>query len=308
MRGNKYGVRRLSGVHLEKGLVYFWVPPVSLQRAGTFKRKYLGRDFRVAVDKARDLNVKLDAYRVSNYGVKLTLTNIDPGTVGYLVREFEFSPRYARYSYRTRQDYSWMYRSIEVQSLEDDQMFGEMRASEITRQFAYALYEKNVVIRGHDSANKAMSAWSAAFRYGLLKHSEIRTNPFANLDKLSSPPRRQRWTNGQIDSFIKKADELRFPSVGRCALMCMELMQRPGDSATDMGCLSRRRESVGDTTEQARGVGSHSGNASIAFGAGPDQAESDTSYSRQRCRVSLPHSDREEMAPSKFYKSSMYDC
>ena len=151
MRGNKYGVRGLSSVHLERGLVYFWVPPVSLQRAGIFKRKYLGRDFRAAVDKACDWNVKLDAYRVSIHGVKLTLNNIAPGTVGHLVRQFEVSPRYARYSYRTRQDYSWMYRSTEVQTLDDDQMFGERRASKVTRQLAYTLYEKNVVIRGNDS-------------------------------------------------------------------------------------------------------------------------------------------------------------
>jgi hypothetical protein len=117
-----------------------------------------------------------------------------------------------------------MYRSIEAQTVDSRQMFGEMKVSEITRQLAYALYEQNVLLRGHDSANKAMSAWAAAFRYGLLKFSEITSNPFSDLDKLSSASRRQRWTEQQLDSFIKKADELGYPSVGRCALLCMELI------------------------------------------------------------------------------------
>ena len=63
----------------------------------------------------------------------------------------------------------------------------------------------------------------------MLRSSEITYNPFSDLDKLASPPRRQRWTDQQLNDFIWKAEELGYPSVGRCALMCMELMQRPGD-------------------------------------------------------------------------------
>ena len=229
MRPNKYGVRGLSGVHLKRGIVYFWIPPVSLQKAGIFKHKALGTDFDSAVAQARDWNTKLEAHCTAVKGVKPRLTTVSTGTVGYLVRQFEASPRYARYSYRTQQDYAWMYRSIEAQTSDGKQMFGQMKASDVTRQHAYDLYERNVTLRGHDSANKAMCAWAAAFRYGLLKYSELTCNPFSELDKISSPPRRQLWTDQQLDSFTRKADELGLTSVGRCAFMCMELMQRPGD-------------------------------------------------------------------------------
>src|SRR5580704_3341760 len=127
MRTNKYGVRGLSGVHVERGLVYFWIPPVSLQRAGVFKHKTLGTDFETAVAQARDWNTKLDAYRAAVNGVRPRLTTICPGTVGHLVRQFEASPRYARYSFRTQQDYSWMYRSIEAQKYSSDEMLGEKK-------------------------------------------------------------------------------------------------------------------------------------------------------------------------------------
>ena len=196
---------------------------------GIFRHKTLGSDFDIAVAQACDWNAKLEAYRSAVKGVKPKLTTIGPGTVGHLVREFEASPRYARYSCRTQQDYAWMYRSIEAQTLHGKQMFGQMKASEITIQLAYTLYERNVTLRGHDSANKAMCAWAAAFRYGLFKYSELTRNPFSDLDKLTSPPRRQRWTDQQLELFLRKAEELGFSSIGRCALMCMELMQRPGD-------------------------------------------------------------------------------
>jgi integrase len=229
MRVNKFGIRGLKCVRLNGKSVYCWTPPISLQKAGVFKYKYLGADFVAAVAKAKDWNTKLDAYRVRRNGIRPVLANVIEGTVGHLVRQFEASPRFARYSARTQQDYSWMYRAIECQPVQGVQMFGEMKISKVTRQIAYSVYEENVKIRGHDSANKAMCAWSSAFRYATFKFPEITLNPFSELDKLSSPPRRQRWTDRQLSEFVEKADDLGYPSIGRCALMCMELMQRPGD-------------------------------------------------------------------------------
>jgi len=230
MRKNKYGVRGLKGVQLKKGLVYFWTPPLSLQRASIFYFKTLGTDLNVAVAKARDWNAKLEAYRSAVNGTKATLGTVSPMTVGFLIREFETSPKFARYSPRTQREYSNMYRNVEVVLVADRQrMFGEMKMLAVTRQLAYAIYEQLVVNHGHDSANKTVTVLQAAFRYATLKFSEITLNPFSRLDKLTSPSRRQRWTDQQLDNFIKKAEELGYPSVGRCALMCVELVQRPGD-------------------------------------------------------------------------------
>jgi integrase len=230
MRTNKYGVRGLKGVQLKNGMVYFWTPPLSLQKARIFRFKTLGTDLNVAVAKARDWNAKLEAYRSTVNGTKAKLGIISPMTVGFLIREFEASPKFARYALRTQQEYSNMYRNVEVLRVVDGQlMFGEMKMCAATTQLAYTIYERLVVDHGHDSANKTVSVLQAAFRYARLKFSEITINPFSRLDKLTSPSRRQRWTDQQLDSFIKKAEELGYPSVGRCALMCVELVQRPGD-------------------------------------------------------------------------------
>jgi integrase len=228
MRANKFEIRGLKCEQRNGRLVYFWVPPASLQKRRVFKHKTLGTNFEAAIIQAKHWNEKLKAYRASVNEIKPALSSIKPGTVGDLIRKFEASPRFARYALRTQQDYSWMYRSIETQLI-DGNMFGEMRFSKVTRQMAYELYEHNVNLRGHDSANKAMCGWQSAFRYGMLKYPQIKYNPFSDLDRLSSPPRRQLWTDQQLYSFIKMAEQMGHPSVGRCALMCMELTQRPGD-------------------------------------------------------------------------------
>jgi integrase len=229
MRLNKFGIRGLKLVQLGARPVYVWTLPKSLQKLGLFKHRYLGAVFEDAFIKAKEWNAKLESYYVTRDGIKSALSAIDLGTVGHLVRQFEASPRFARYSMRTQQDYSWMYRAVECQIVQGARMFGETKASEVTRQIAYSLYEANVKMRGHDSANKAMGAWSSAFRYGMLRFSEIKLNPFADLDKMSSSPRRQQWTDQQLSVFMKTASDLGHPSIARCALLCMELMQRPGD-------------------------------------------------------------------------------
>lgn len=254
MRTNKFGVRGLKCVQLNGVPVYFWTPPVSLQKQRIFKHKSLGTDFATAVVQANDWNARLEAYRLAHNSIRAELINIKPGTVGDLIRQFEASPRFAQYSLRTRQDYSWMYRAVECQIIRCNGMFGKLTVSEVTRQLAYAIYEQNVADHGHDFANKTMSACHAAFRYGTLKYSEIRSNPFSDLDKLSSAPRRQRWTDAQLSLFVKKANELRYPSIGRCALMCMELMQRPGDMLSLQWDAYHEREKVWQIRQSKRGA------------------------------------------------------
>jgi integrase len=257
MRTNKYGVRGLKGVELEKGLVYFWTPPVSLQKAGIFQYKTLGIDFTIAVAKAHDWNAKLEAYRRAINGIRPTLATVNPMTVGFLVRQFEASPKFARYSRVTQQDYSNIFRNVETQTVDDQRMFGEVKISEVTKQLAYAIYEQNVINHGHDSANKTISACRVAFRYGTMRFAEITINPFSQLDKLTSPPRRQRWTDQQLVSFVKKAEDLGYPSVGRCALMCMELVQRPGDILGLKWGAYHEREGTWNIRQSKRGAVVH---------------------------------------------------
>jgi hypothetical protein len=90
MRSNKYGVRGLKSVQFKRGLVYFWVPPVSLQNAGVFHHT-TGSDFAAAVAKARDWNTSLDKHRSVLNCIGPTLGPIIPMSVAELFRKFEIS-------------------------------------------------------------------------------------------------------------------------------------------------------------------------------------------------------------------------
>lgn len=229
MRPNRYGIRGLKCVRLKRGPVYFWTPPLALLKAGVFHTATLGTDLTVATERARYWNAGLDAYRSARAAPKPKLGPIKPMTVGFLIRQLEASPKFALYSLRTRQDYSWIYRDAEAQVVDEKRMLGDVPMTEVTRQLAFSVYERLVERHGRHSANKSATALQAAFSYAALKFAELTSNPFSRLAKLPSASRRQRWTDQQLAAFIARADELGCASVGRCALICMELMQRPGD-------------------------------------------------------------------------------
>ena len=229
MRSNKFGVRGIKARVLRGHFVYDWTPPVSLRKTGILHQVALGPDLETAKTKARQLNVKLAEYRANRFGLTPKLTIVKSNTAAALARMFETSPKFARYSLRCRQDYRWTYRRIEAFEFDGRRRFGDLNIRQVTRQIAYRLYEHYVGTSGFEAANKMMCAWQAAFKYATLRIPGIVTNPFSQLGKQSSPPRRQRWTNRQLTEFIAKADEMGYASIGRCALMCMELVQRPGD-------------------------------------------------------------------------------
>jgi integrase len=254
MRINKYGVRGLKGVQLPNAFVYFWVPTLSLQKAGIFRYSTLGSDFECAVTKARALNEKLDMYRGGLKTPKMKLTNVAPTTFGYLIREFEASPRFAHYAPRTQEDYSNICRNVETQAIDGQRMFGELTVADVTKQLAYTIYEQNILAHGLAQANKISSVCQRAFRYGVLRRAEITTNPFSDLDRMTPPSRRQRWSENQLCNFTAKAEEMSLSSIGLCALLCMELVQRPGDILSMKWSAYQQRERTWHIGQSKRGA------------------------------------------------------
>lgn len=174
-------------------------------------------DFDIAATRARHWNAKLKAHRLSVNGVKPTLSVINLMSVAYLLREFEASPRFARYSPRTREDYSYIYRHVETHIIDGQRMFDVVPISEVTRQMVYTLYEKYVTAHGNNSTNKTTTACQAAFNYGTLKFTGMSINPFTHLGASRSLPRRRRWIDEELETFINKATEMGYSSVGRLA-------------------------------------------------------------------------------------------
>ena len=229
MRPNNSGVQYFKAHSPNGKLTYYWIPPKALWNAGIFRFVTLGRDFTVAIAEAKQWNKKLEAYYASTRGRRPYLETPKPMSAAFIARSFEASYKFSKYSARTREEYPRMYRRIEVFKFDGMRMFGDLHVDKITRQTVYSVYEHHVRYHGLENTNKIMSAWQAAFKYATLKIPGVVRNPFTQLGMETSPPRRQRWTNSQLEAFIRKAAELGYPSAGRCALMCMELVQRPGD-------------------------------------------------------------------------------
>jgi integrase len=58
----------------------------------------------------------------------------------------------------------------------------------------------------------------------------------------------------QLHRFIQAANKMGYPSIGRCALMCMELMQRPGDILSLKWGAYQKREKVWHIRQSKRGA------------------------------------------------------
>jgi integrase len=232
-RTNKFGVPRLCAYKSSGGFRYYWKPSKTAFRTGKFRHVSLGADL--------TLNRKHQMF-CARLNSKPCLAVVRPNSVAHLFRLFGASPKYARYSRRWQQDAHWIFRRLEVIELDGRRLFGNITIARVTRQMAYTLYEICITNHGIESANKMTTACRAAFQYAALRPPGIFENPFSRLGKMTPPSRRQYWTPEQFDLFIKMADWLGYPAIGRCALLCMELMQRPGDMLSlKWGAFDERR-------------------------------------------------------------------
>jgi integrase len=232
MRPNPYGIRYFRAKWQSRRLVYYWLPPTSSSGTELFKYRMLGSDFLRAAAAAKELNRRLDAQLATAASVhhkRTILEQAKPMSAAFIARAYEASLKFGTYSARTQEEYPRFYRRTEIFKFDGVRLFGDLHVDEITRQLVYGVYEYHVHHHGLDNANKIMSAWQAAFKHATLKIPGVTMNPFTQLGRVTSPPRRQRWMREQLDAFIQMSDQLGYPSIGRCALMCMELVQRPGD-------------------------------------------------------------------------------
>src|SRR5438309_709288 len=101
MRKNRSGIPYFRAVPSASGFKYYWLPPKALWKARIFRFVTLGTDLNRAKAEANQWNKKLDAYYVVVHGKQACLECIKPMTAGFIVRSFEASSKFSRYSART---------------------------------------------------------------------------------------------------------------------------------------------------------------------------------------------------------------
>lgn len=230
MRPNRHGIRHLKSYTYKDGhTVYWWAPPTAARGNSEFKLRTLGGDREQAVRKANALNHKLEKY-IDAISDRERLTRIEPKSTAWLARTFEGSPKFLRYAKCTQDEYSRLYRKTELFRVRGKQYFGNLPFKKVTNQVAYGLYEQYTDGRKKlRTAAQMVEAWAAAFNYANSAISGSIINPFRQIEKQRLRPRTQRWSDDQLISFVNTAHAMGDHSIALCALMCMELMQRPGD-------------------------------------------------------------------------------
>lgn len=232
MRPNGHGIRYLKSRTYKDGRTYyFWNAPKLTHGLKEFRWRTLGMDRAAAFEQANRLNRKLAQYREKRFGKPLRLTKIKPKTTAWLARAFEQSPKFRRYAKCTQEEYSRLYRKTEVFRVSGSKTyFGNLPFKKVTNQIAYGLYEHYTDgTKKLRTAAQMVEAWAAAFNYANCNISGSVRNPFRQIEKHPLRPRIQRWSGDQLDSFVRTAHSMGEHSIAMCALMCMELMQRPGD-------------------------------------------------------------------------------
>jgi integrase len=231
MRTNGHGIRYLKR-HSRRGSsvsYYYWNPPAFARHFHGFEVVSLGTDRDVAIRDTARLNARLDKYLAAKFGRKEQLSGIKPLTVGWLARTFEASPKFQRYSFSTRKEYSRIYRQTEILRYGDQAMFGNLSLHHVTHQLAYRIYETHFPGAPIGNGNKIKDAWQAAFKFASMTIPDVYFNPFDQLKTYNSLPRRQRWADGEFDKFLEAAEAQGHHSIRLYALLCMELAQRPCD-------------------------------------------------------------------------------
>lgn len=107
-------------------------------------------------------------------------------------------------------------------------LIGSEPVADVTPLFAERLYTR---LRSTMSANRAHAiikmcglVWSNANKLELVDG-----NPFSKLDLEVLPDRDVVWTDEQVATFIRTADDCGLSSIGTISLLALELCQRPSD-------------------------------------------------------------------------------
>ena len=88
------------------GIAYYWNAPNWFLKAGfTLHREALGRDYGLAVERVRELNQHLDAWRGGRHNIKDLDFQPGVGTLGWLVERYMRTPAWDKVSVRSRPEY-----------------------------------------------------------------------------------------------------------------------------------------------------------------------------------------------------------
>lgn len=205
---------------------HYWEPGPKLRKRG-YKTVALGTDKPTAITHAQRLNeqAKRDRFKVAA---------LCPYSVSYLCAKYLESSRFLERADATQREYKRLLKILEGMEVgETKRRFGDFDASSVKARHADAIHEKVQKERGLASANSMARTARAVWKWGIRKeHVRGLTqdqNPWAKMMLETMPQREQIWTPEQVQSFIEKAIEKGWQSMGLAARLAYDGGPPEGD-------------------------------------------------------------------------------
>jgi len=144
-----------------------------------------------------------------------------PGTVAWLIKDYEQSSWYASLKPRTRENADLALQRIHT-------ALGHFRAAHVGRKDCRTCYEGILAKHGPNAAKTAHTYLRVLFSWA--QEQEIRADNPAKGMKVQTPdPRKQTWTHEQVQAVIKKAQELGMPDIALLVMLGYDTGQRLTD-------------------------------------------------------------------------------
>lgn len=218
----------MSKTKLKNGHVWVINPSKAVRKAlGVGYEQYNTHE--AARQRSVELELAYDGYRRSQRPTKKL--HIEEDTVDALWQFYTSRDQYQKLSENSRRTYRFLYTTASQMRIGQSNIpFGRMLVKNVTSKTADDLFltlKKEKSLHRANSVVKVLRRIWFVGRRGLL--SDGASNPFQQMGLQKLTPRRTRWTQKEVDTFVYTADKMGLGSVGTLALLCYDLCQRPGD-------------------------------------------------------------------------------
>ena len=208
-------------------IAWYWQPtPDDIRRGFTPKSAALGPDFARACKVAETLNADLDNWRNG-----VDRPKYEPGTVNWMIAEFEASRAYRNLSASSKRNYSLQLgRIAKLQLKSPAGPFGALELTRINTRTADTIYEK-MAKRGSRTGAYAMAAmrraWNVVWR--LWPELVPSVNPFEKMGISHAAEETKPATYGQLLTFVSMAVAEGELGVAIAARAAWDLCMRPSE-------------------------------------------------------------------------------
>ena len=200
---------------------YRFNPPQVLVDEDVVVREEYGSDLKQVRQIVKVHNAAIDTYRKAQAGIM----RIKPTSkVTDLINLYYQSNDFNMLRPNTKVDYRYFLTILH-------QTMGTRKYEMVTSKMAKHSYEEWVK-RGISFANHAATCASRVYNYA-IKMEHTHQNPWAKIERYSSPQRKVVWQHGDVIKFLDKAySDYEYRNVGLIVQMAYEWCQRLGDMRT----------------------------------------------------------------------------